>query len=238
MVWASFILCGDILLKEDAALWWQWARRKNNKSRQHKEERKSLSTCSTAQCTVLKTAKEGIFLKWAKSRLQGLGDREMKAGRSGGNEGWGGVTSRSACYWQDPNQARRPSKLTLALQKAEGWLGVAAFADSCFQPDHQTSRSPDTEPWVSPNKLLLFTSTFVKHTSCLSARSQGSMLTVKWSWVFFLTERSIERSGSCDVCGDDGSFTGREPEGCVQCRWDFFVMSQTINTSMIAWLMR
>lgn len=70
MAWALFILCGDILLKEDAALWWQWVRRKkNNKSRQHEEERESLSTCGTAQCTVLKTAKEGIFLKWAKSRL-------------------------------------------------------------------------------------------------------------------------------------------------------------------------
>lgn len=72
------------------------------------EKRKSLSTCSKTQCTVLKTVKGGIFLEWAKSRLQGIWDREMKAPGSGGNGGWGGVTWKTACYWQDPNQARRP----------------------------------------------------------------------------------------------------------------------------------
>lgn len=52
-----------------------------------REEKKSLSTCSKTQCTVMKTAKGGIFLKWAKSRLQGIRDREMKAPECGGNGG-------------------------------------------------------------------------------------------------------------------------------------------------------
>lgn len=52
-----------------------------------KRGEKSLSTCSKTQCTVLKTVKGGIFLEWAKSRLQGIRDREMKAPGSGGNGG-------------------------------------------------------------------------------------------------------------------------------------------------------
>lgn len=44
-----------------------------------KREKKSLSTCRKAQCIVLKTVRGGIFVKWAKSRLQGIWDREMKA---------------------------------------------------------------------------------------------------------------------------------------------------------------
>lgn len=38
--------------------------------------RKTLSTCSKTQCTVLKTVKAGIFREWAKSRLQGSWDRD------------------------------------------------------------------------------------------------------------------------------------------------------------------
>lgn len=50
-------------------------------------EEQSLSTCSKTQCTVLKTVEGGIFPEWAKSRLQGIRDRQMKA--PGRRRKWG-----------------------------------------------------------------------------------------------------------------------------------------------------
>lgn len=53
-----------------------------------REGLRSLSTCSKTQCTLLKTAKgRNVCLQWAKSRLPGGRDREMKAAGSGGSRG-------------------------------------------------------------------------------------------------------------------------------------------------------
>lgn len=85
-----FSLCGDILLDKDRALWQrerEGVRKRNDRAMTREEKKKSLSTCSKTQCTVLKTVKGGIFLKCAKSRLQGIRDREMKAQGSRGNGG-------------------------------------------------------------------------------------------------------------------------------------------------------
>lgn len=80
-----FILCGDILLDKDRALWWRQRageKRKKKKTSYREEGKKSLSTCSKTQCIVLKTEKGGIFLKWAKSRLQGvLRQRDERSSR-------------------------------------------------------------------------------------------------------------------------------------------------------------
>lgn len=58
---------------------------RKEKKRKHateRREKKSLSTCSKTQCIVLKTEKGGIFLKWAKSRLQGvLRQRDERSSR-------------------------------------------------------------------------------------------------------------------------------------------------------------
>lgn len=101
------LLC--LLLEKDGAPWWRQRRGERTIYMEPWQEQ-SLSTCSKTQCTVLKSVKkgEGISPKWAKSRPQGIRDREMKAAQRGGNEGWVGVNWRTACYWQDPNQARRP----------------------------------------------------------------------------------------------------------------------------------
>lgn len=95
-----FILCGDILLDKDGGC----EREGGKNRREDKGGTQSLSTCSKTQCTLLKTAKGGIFSReWAKSRLQGIRDREMKAPGSGGSGGGGvgveaGVTWRAAWY--------------------------------------------------------------------------------------------------------------------------------------------
>lgn len=51
----------------------------------------------------------------------------MKAAERGGNGGRVGVTWRTACYWQDPDQARRPkyrfNTPLNAVEKAEGCWG-------------------------------------------------------------------------------------------------------------------
>lgn len=56
-----------------------------------REGLQSLSTCSKTQCRLLKTAKgRNVCQQWAKSRLPGSRDSEMKAaeGRGGGVSGW------------------------------------------------------------------------------------------------------------------------------------------------------
>lgn len=61
-----------------------------------KRGERSLSTCSKTQSRVLKTATGGIFLEWAKSRLQGAGDSQMKGADGGvGGAEETGVTQAS-----------------------------------------------------------------------------------------------------------------------------------------------
>lgn len=55
-----------------------------------REGLRSLGTCNKTQYTLLKTAKgRNVCQQWAKSRLPGSRDREMKAAGSGGNWGLG-----------------------------------------------------------------------------------------------------------------------------------------------------
>lgn len=110
-----------------------------------KRGEQSLSTCSKTQCSLLKTVKGGISLQWAKSRLQGIRDRGMKALGNGGSGGWGGVTWRTAWYWQDSNKARRPKNWTWPdaadiptkgaryLLWRMSWLRVSGRPTSCSQ---------------------------------------------------------------------------------------------------------
>ena len=58
--------------------------KREGKKKKKQRGEKSLSTCSKTQCVALKTVKKGIFLKWAKSRLRCLRQRDER--REGGEE--------------------------------------------------------------------------------------------------------------------------------------------------------
>lgn len=161
-----------------------WCARKQEKNRSHdKRGEQSLSTCSKTQCLLLKTVEGGISLEWAKSRLQGIRDREMKAPGNGGSGGW------EASPGELPGTERIPTKqdvlkngldpmLLISQQKVQDiYSGGRHVYVSAAGRRHAHGLQKRSQGHVQERRQSPFPAAFTVEEICLQARNLNDAFT-------------------------------------------------------------